>query len=367
METQDKITKSSIQNEALQIVLAHKRCSAGLSVGLGKTKLGLEHMQAFYSDSVRYLVVAPKNTILQSWKDECTKFNVEYLLPHIKFTTYLSLNKHNPDDYDIIYLDEAHSLKEDSHELWLNAFSGRILGLSGTLPRNIKSEKGRMIQQFCPSVYNYKVDKAIENDILNDYRIVVHKLELSTKKDFQVVTKKGGWLTSERDNYEYWTGRIARAKDGREMQIMRTLRMKALQSYTTKETYVKKLLQGINQKCLLFANTQAQADKLCSHSVHSKNPDSKENLELFKNGTIKLLSAVEQLSEGINIPDLSEIIIMHTFGGDSPKAQQKFGRCVRLSLDKVATIHLLMYSDCQDEVWVNSNLEHFDSTKISYI
>ena len=57
-------------------------------------------------------------------------------------------------------------------------------------------------------------------------------------------------------------------------------------------------LKVLKDKCILFANTQAQADRLCDYSYHSQNPDSERNLELFKEGTIDKLSSVLQLNEG---------------------------------------------------------------------
>ena len=86
--------------------------------------------------------------------------------------------------------------------------------------------------------------------------------------------------------------------------------MKKLQGFDSKEQYARQLFQLSDNKTIIFANTQKQADKLCKHSVHSKNKKSDENLEMFKDGTINKLSAVEQLSEGVTIPELKTGIIM---------------------------------------------------------
>ena len=80
------------------------------------------------------------------------------------------------------------------------------------------------------------------------------------------------------------------------------MRMKALQSFKSKEDYTLKLAESINSKCIIFANTQEQAELLCDYTYHSNNPDSEKNLELFKTGEINKLSCILQLSEGVNIP-----------------------------------------------------------------
>ena len=89
-----------------------------------------------------------------------------------------------------------------------------------------------------------------------------------------------------------------------------------------KEKYAKLLLDNIESKCILFANTQAQADKLCLDSYHSNNLKSEENLIKFKSGEITKLSTVMQLNEGVNIPNLKQGIIMHAYGNERKAAQR---------------------------------------------
>ena len=143
--------------------------------------------------------------------------------------------------------------------------------------------------------------------------------------------------------------------------------MKTLMSFESKEKYVRKLLSDTTNKCIVFANTQEQADKLCNYSYHSSNPDSEENLRLFKEGKISKLSCVHQLSEGITIPDLKEAIIMHSYGGTSAKTHQRLGRTLRLSVDQKSTIHILCYEGTADEKWVNDAIANLDPTKIKKI
>ena len=131
----------------------------------------------------------------------------------------------------------------------------------------------------------------------------------------------------------------------------------------SKEKYAKLLLNDIDSKCILFANTQDQADRLCDHSYHSNNPNSATNLEEFKVGNITKLSTVLQLSEGVNIPNLKQGIIMHAYGNER-KAAQRIGRLLRLNPDDKSIIHILCYVDTVDEKWVTDALESFDQTKI---
>ena len=106
--------RQDIQFEALGATDNKQRCSVVLGTGVGKTLVGLNYITRNSTPLMRILVVAPKKAIFQSWKDDAEKFNMQHLLGRMVFTTYLSLNKKDPKDFDIVCLDECHSLL-DSH------------------------------------------------------------------------------------------------------------------------------------------------------------------------------------------------------------------------------------------------------------
>lgn len=356
--------RDQIQKDALDVALKYKRCGLGISMGVGKTLIGLSYINHFQGGNMgklRVLVVAPKLSIFDSWVNDADKFDIS--IEGVDFTTYLSLNK-QPKEYDIIVLDECHSLLY-SHEEYLSGFTGRILGLTGTPPKWHKSEKGEMVNKYCPIKYEYITDEAVGDQILNDYKIVVHLLKMSSKTNIPVNTKKGTFYTSEIANYAYWSSRVESATTQKAKQIASIMRMKAMMEYQSKEDYAKTLFKSIEDKCILFANTQEQADKLCNNSYHSKNPDSELNLEGFSRGVINKLSCVLQLNEGVNIPGLKAGIIMHAYGNER-KSSQRIGRLLRLNPTETAVVHILCYQDSIDLKWVKSALEDFDSSKIVY-
>lgn len=355
--------KDEIQQEALNELKKHKRATVGISMGVGKTKLGLMHMSYYYNDYSKFLVVAPKLSIFESWKDDAVKFGYGYLLDHITFTTYISLHKQDK-DYDVVYLDECHSLTE-ANESFLFGYKNRIIGLTGTPPK--RGEKFIMVNKYCPVVYTYFVDDAVKDKILNDYEITVHMLTLSTNNNFVVKGKNGSFYSSESRQYNYWNNKIQIERNEKSLKFMRIMRMKVLMSFTTKETYTRKLLANSVNKCIVFANTQDQADKLCNYSYHSGNKDSEDNLILFKEGKIQRLSCVHQLSEGVTVPDLKEAIILHSYGGSSAKTKQRIGRVLRLNPDDKAIVHVLCYAGTVDENWVKDALSDLDQSKIRYL
>lgn len=355
-----------IQEEALKAIEGKRKAGLGISMGVGKTLIGLKYLDSLHSSFMfkKYLVVAPKVSIFQSWKDECTKHGLTHLIPHIEFVTYRSLPSAES-DYDVVILDECHSLKF-THDYWLATFSGKILGLTGTPPRYKTSEKGRMVNTYCPIQYTYLTDTAVDDEILNDYKIVVHMLPLSAERNMKVKKKDGTFfMNSEQKAYAYWTDQLRKIMSPKETQMKRIMRMKAMMAFPTKEKYAKELLEMMHEKCIVFCNTTEQADWVCKDSYHSKNPDSADNLEKFKTGSISKLSCVQQLNEGVNIPNLKSGIILHSYSNER-QSSQRIGRLLRLNPDDKSTIHILAYKDTVDVDWVAEALKDIDSEKIIY-
>ena len=89
-------------------------------------------------------------------------------------------------------------------------------------------------------------------------------------------------------------------------------------------------------------------------------------MNLFKKGEILKLSCVQQLNEGVNIPELKQGIIMHSYGNEK-QASQKIGRLLRLNPDDTSVVHILCYKETADQEWVTKALEGFDRNKISWV
>jgi superfamily II DNA or RNA helicase len=361
--------RQQIQDDALQIAVNNPRCTLGISMGVGKTLIGLRYLQKLYLDGKikkKILVVAPKKSIFTTWKDEAVKHGIfKDVMDNVEYVTYISLNKKNPNDYSVVIFDEVHNIL-NTHLSFLGFYTGRILGLTGTPPRYPNSEKGKIIGKACPVLFKYITDDAVEDEILNDYRIIVHNLSLSFDKTIKVQTKNGGsFYKSEVDDYNYWTTKLDEAVGKKNKQIASVMRMKSLMTAPTKERYAKKLALHIDDKCLIFCNTQEQADNMCTHSIHSSNSNSEDNLDKFKKGDIQQASCVLQINEGVNIPDLRACIILHAYGNER-KASQRIGRALRLNPTDTATIHILCYKNTVDEIWVKEALKDFDQNKIKY-
>lgn len=343
-----------------------------MSVGSGKTLVGYKYINRFYSKRPRVLVAVPNLPIInEAWIPEYKKWKCEHLFKLIKFTTYLSLHKESY-NYDLLILDEVHSLLY-THDKWLSGWKGRILGLTGTTPPNPSSEKGKMMAKYCPVVYTYKIDEGVKDGILNDYKVVVHYIELSTVDDIEVRYKdketgqEKSFFTSEAKSYKYSTKRIGKCgADAKKRKEASIFRMRALMDFKSKEKYAKKLFDSERDKCILFANTKEQAARLGSYTYFSGNEHSERNIRHFQEGKIMKLVAIHQLSQGVNIRGLKTGIILYVYGKESAKFLQRFGRLVRLPPDEVATCHILIYKDTVEENHLEDALKKINAGKVSY-
>jgi superfamily II DNA or RNA helicase len=349
--------KSIIQQECLEAIGNRRLAGAVLGTGAGKTLLGLKHMASKYHDVAMFLVVAPKVSIHAEWLAQARDHGLEYLIPHIKFTTYLSLHK-QPFDYDVVYFDECHNSKL-KHARWMELYPGTIIGLTGTYPKYVHSESYIICNQYFPVVYKYTIADGIAANMLNDYKIYIHLLSLDKAKTYRA--PRGG-LMSEETNYQMWCKIISTAKP-KDVMLKRIMRMKAIQSYRTKVMYAKKLMEQQTEKTLVFTDYTNQADMICQHVYHSKEKMSKENLELFRSGKISRLASVLQIAEGANIPNLKVGIIMHAYANEK-KLSQKIGRFLRLNPNEQSIVHVLCYKDTVDLDWCKKALKDFDKTKI---
>lgn len=357
-------TRQEILEESFLEISKHNRRTVAISVGVGKTLLGLTDMEKELAKKpdAKFLVVIPKLSVKNTWLDEAIKHNKKHLIDYFEFVTYRSFIK-STFDYNVIYFDEIHNLKF-SHGTYLTHYKGKILGLTGSPPRHPKSEKALMLKAYAPIVYEYITDEAIDDRILNDYKIYVHSVALDNKNNIQMKTKSGKtFMTSEQNMYNYWSNKIDEDPYNKQYRL---LRMKVMQGFKSKELKTKQLLTIINDKCLLFCNTTKQADRLCDYVYHSKNKNNEENLDKFKKGEILTLASVQQLKEGINIPKLKASIILHTFASEYV-TKQKIGRLLRLPVNELAVVHILMYKDTVDETWVKKALQDYNPEKIIYL
>ena len=129
-----------------------------------------------------------------------------------------------------------------------------------------------------------------------------------------------------------------------------------------KSDFVKQLLQQLkNYRTLTFCYNTKQADYLSNNSIHSKNKESNINLEMFNTKKIKHISAIDCLTEGINLSEC-KILIFAKLDASQLKQVQKLGRGLR---HKSPVFILPYYKDSKEEQIVLEMIKDYDSSLIT--
>jgi superfamily II DNA or RNA helicase len=355
--------KNLIQQKAFESINFKSRNGIIMSMGTGKTRLGLNCCTHFLeaNKTSKILIVYPKLAIKEAWLNEMKLIDFKYE-KRLTFSTIISVcNKNDVSNYDLIIVDECHSITERSYECLKKAKS--IIGLTGTPIKNEKSDKYFIYNKLFPTVFSYAVKDAIKDSLLNNFKLIVHRIPLSSEKNIKVNWNGKSFYVSERSQYDSISRKIQQAYSFQDKKKYGLIRLKNIKEFNSKVFFLQqKILPYVVNKTLLFTSTIDQSDLLAINSYNSKNLDSKDNLTKFCNGEINLLSCVEQLSEGVNIPDLKEGIIMHSYGSEV-KLSQKIGRILRLNPKDLAVLHIIVYRDTVDWEWVMKALQgKFDNT-----
>jgi superfamily II DNA or RNA helicase len=339
--------RNIMQTEAIQIGLQYNQCTLQIPMRGGKSYIGLQIAKSYNKVLVSY----PNKSIQQSWIDDSIKFSID--ISHIIFTTHISLNKHDLNNFDLVILDEIQDVSLDKWNYIAINMPKKLIGLTGTPPN--KGEKLTFLNTYCPIKYKKTLDETTGKTNKN-YKIVVHLLEPDNKANIKL---KSGKSWSEKAKITFFENKYRETK---QFQIMLQL-IQTIQNSSTKLNYLKQLCQTL-PKSLIFLETTKQCDELPYSSYHSKNKNSKENLEDFQSNS-NHLTCVKQLSAGITFKQLNTCVILHCYSSNS-KASQRLARCLNYVEGENAIIHIIGLNNTIDLKWIENGLNDFDKSKIIY-
>lgn len=312
----------------------------------------------------KILIIAPFNSILDSWKQEIIKWEVEYL--NITLINQRSLSTVKLGEYDIICCSEVHTLSESQIGI-LAALKkqSKVFGETGSLSELTKQE---LYYKLGLEVkFEYSLEEAIKDQVISDYKI---RIIYTTLDDINKTVESGNkfkkFMTTEKQAYDYYTREFERHKElgnTKTKLFYAGCRSRLIYSSLNKLNLAKKLIANSN-RVLAFTTLTSIADKLCNHSYHSKSKE--DNLKKFVDCTINKLATVQQISMGITIKDL-KTIVCHQLNSSEENSLQKLLRCMNFDKGLTAIINVIVLKDTIDEIWIQSSLKSFDKTKIEYI
>lgn len=330
---------------------------------VGKSKICIESFNSLINKSI--LVTAPYNSILESWKNEITKWSNNN--SYYTFINQRSLDNTDLNLYDYIICDEVHTLSLNQKYL-LQPFKDKILGITGSLAEDTKWELYNELNLKLS--FTYSIEEAIEDGIISDYMIYLHPIQLDSKnKYYKVKIKKQEIVMTELDAYNFYTKEFEKYKNlSYQSPFYSNVKMNYagkradfIYNSNSKIAAVNNYLNTINEKCLIFTARTKIADLLCEDSFHSKsNPDSLNN---FIENKIDKLSVVDCVSMGITFPNL-KLAILQQLKSSEELAIQKILRTMNLEDEKTASIHIFYYKNTVDEQWCLKALNKFNKEKI---
>jgi protoporphyrinogen oxidase len=218
-------------------------------------------------------------------------------------------------------------------------------------------------------LYEIGIAQAIEIGLLSNYTIRVVQIDMSEEKNIVAGSKNKKFMTSEKKQYQYLTKSLGLAMNDRDVsqkvKQMKTLfRMRAIQNSPSKLRITKMLLQHLTGRVLIFAGSIRQAEELCKHTYHSKTDN--KHYKMFQEEQIDRIAMVNTGGTGFTYTKLDHLVLVQADSDNNGITSQKIARTLLKQGDYQAKVWIICLMGTQDEEWIRSTLNKFDSTKISY-
>jgi superfamily II DNA or RNA helicase len=330
--------KDKIQKEALNEWLKNdKKGTAELATGVGKTILALHALYTMDKDDTIHLFLAEtterKKDLLNDIKKFNQLFNCDVVNDYnLKFYCYQTVYKWKDRQFGLIIADEIHdSLSPKYSEFYFNNKYKAVLGLSATVDRKTKYEengnvfsKGQLLDKIAPSIFKYTIGKGQNEGVSRKLNIYVINHELNNiDKTVKAGSLKNSFLQTEKASYDYWDKEHKRSwfiedpeMKALKIRITSHKRSNLLFNLPSKVNIVKKLLNCLEGKTVIFGNSLEALLKITPNVVSSKNSEDKNNYirHNFDNNKISIIASFKKLKQGANLNSVDNCVIHSYYG-----------------------------------------------------
>lgn len=354
---------------------ANKRASCFCITGFGKNRLALKAASEITSGKILFLAEASDREF--DLRNEEKKWN--YTGEKIEFMCYQSAYKLQGQHFNLIIADEIDTaLTPVYSSFFFNNTYDRIMGLTATLDKKDKVDPDNMfsisklelLNKFAPVCYKYTIDQGQIDGTAR--KLVIHKIyhELDkTKVCVDVGTKKKSEITTEYAGYQKLNLKFNQATfapDHIRTFIIRNIsgkRAKLLYDLPSKIEPVKRLINSLNTKTILFGNSLDSLNKITNNVISSRKSDKvNEKIRLqFENNKINLIGSFKKLQRGANLSDLDNCVIMSYYSKEKTLIQE-VGRL--RDNGKLGNVYIFVTKDTKEEAWFDKMLQDITSFKI---
>lgn len=360
----------------------HMKYIMEIPTGGGKTYMSILKMNQWKRQfGGNFLVVIPKLVLIDNWKEEFRKFHSEDLLDCTTFTTYVSLHKHADKEWTGIIMDEAHHLSDRCKDIFRTMRYKCFIALSATLKREVRSFL--VTSMTGTETVRMTLRDAIDNEVLPNPKVILIPMELDKKTISEIIVKNPKeknvidipWKDrnmyrfkkdakirihcTPQQWYDYYTNSIEWMKTKPALRNAYLVkcgeRLKWLSSQKTE--FVKELLRHITRyRVITFCNSIEQSRILGKNSINSKDGVAQDVLDDFNARKINKVTAVEILTEGLNVTDC-RIGVFATLNGTTRLQVQKAGRILR---HKKPVMIIPYYRNTRDQEIVENMIKDYN-------
>lgn len=371
------------QKEAVAFALAHPHCIIELPTGRGKTMTALAIVNELIRDFPlrTVLVIVPTSVLLTQWIDdgfagagvEATGVSGEgKVWSRYTVTTYQSAirNLEQVSSYDIVVFDEVHHLFAPEYSNILQVLlhsSGQkyLIGLTATV-RTIG--EGMVLQyRYFPDVFSKPISEFQQS---SETRIPVRIFAIPIN-----------FSDTEREAYDRFQKTISRANKEigpmpdwvrytRENTPKGMLARQALVAYANQNTLlatvdekviqVVKIVQSNPGQFIVFSDSVEQMQKyeealsengIAEGTINGKTRASGRSKIIagLKDKTVRVLVGGNAITEGLDLPDISNGILSSFLVKEPRTLIQRVGRLMRPKEGKTVNIWLVYVSNTKEE------------------
>ena len=355
--------------DAIQLARAEGRDRAlvQMATGLGKTTVIAADVKRFFADKPgsRVLFLCHQNRILDQARERFASIvgpeytygtftgeSQDYHEVDCLFASFQAMEEWRDafleDEFDYIVVDESHHSKAPTYEKTLKYFKPSfLLGVTGTPDRHDLQD---IRDIFGPEQYAMTLEEAIADERLTrtDYHVIIDAIEAERKlKDLE-----GKKYNIRQLNHNIFVPM-------RDEEMARICREKE---------------EDLNSpvRRLVFCSSIEQTEEFAQYfedaaPIHAKLPkwEVKQSLDKFRSGEIKTLLTVDMFNEGIDVPEINQVVFLRITQSKTIFLQQ-LGRGLRkiAGKDKVQVLDFVANADrliMLDKFW--KRIQYYGKTK----
>lgn len=381
--------KNKIQKQALNKWVEANKCgTTEIITGLGKTFIALHALYTMpRDDSVEHLFLAEVKDRENDLIKEIIKYNKIFDRDvfkdyNLKFYCYQTVYKWKNKNFGLVISDEIHdSLTLSYSKFYKNNNYKAIIGLSATINKSTQYElpngdiitKGELLNKIAPICFKYTLKEANQDNTTRNIVVNVIKTKLDNKNKYiKAGNAKKRFYQTEVASYKYWDNQFKKALfiedeelKTKKISISSKKRKDIIYNSIEKINSVRKLVENIDNKIIVFGNSIDSLLKISPNIVSSRNSD-EENERIkqdFNNNKLKIIGSFKKLKQGANLDKLDVVIIM-SYYGTSLDWIQRIGRL--RDNGELGYVYVLLTENTQEEIWFNNMLNGYNNINIIY-